>query len=284
MPQATVEDTLYQDSPAVQLRSPDGASATVLLHGAHVVSWMPAQGKERLYTSALAEIGPGKAVRGGIPVIFPQFSTLGPLPRHGFARTQAWQKIDARAGDDYAMVTFGLQANDASRKIWPHEFNAELSVSVTGQRFDVELEIENTGDTAFTFSTALHTYLRVKEVEEAQLEGLNGHRYTDCTQSDRPRKTDSGVFFAVDAETDRIYHEVERPLLLREHHQSLGINMENMPDVVVWNPWETGITAIKDMAPKDFRYMLCVEAAAIERPITLEAGQSWWGRQTLIAM
>jgi len=284
MPQAIVEDILYHDAPALRLQSPDGASAIILLHGAHVVSWIPAGGQERLYMSELAQIAPGKAVRGGIPVIFPQFSTQGPLPRHGFTRTQAWEKQSVRAEADYAMVTLRLAANESTRAVWPHAFALELSVSVTGNRFDVELEVLNEGDEAFAFTCALHTYLRVKEVEEAHLEGLNGHRYTDCTDAERAQRTDTGVFLAVEAETDRIYHQVERPLLLRESRQSIGINAENMPDVVVWNPWEHSIKSFTDMPPKDFRRMLCVEAAAIETPVTVAAGESWWGRQTLIAM
>ena len=35
--------------PAMRLRAPDGAEATVLLHGGHIVSWIPAGDVERLY-------------------------------------------------------------------------------------------------------------------------------------------------------------------------------------------------------------------------------------------
>ena len=39
----------------------------------------------------------------------------------------------------------------------------------------------------------------------------------------------------------------------------------------------------QDMAPLDFRHMLCVEAATT-RPTELPAGESWWGRQNLFAV
>ena len=35
--------------PAIVVRAPDGAQATVLLHGGHVVSWVPAGAEEQLY-------------------------------------------------------------------------------------------------------------------------------------------------------------------------------------------------------------------------------------------
>ena len=46
-----------------------------------------------------------------------------------------------------------------------------------GQRLDVELEVENSGHGAMVFTGALHTYLRTREVEHAQLEGLSGTEY-----------------------------------------------------------------------------------------------------------
>ncbi|MEN9491263.1 MAG: hypothetical protein RJA63_1712 [Pseudomonadota bacterium] len=233
--------------------------------------------------SELAQVTPGKAMRGGVPVIFPQFSDRGPLPKHGFARTLVWEKTAARTGDDYAMASLCLKDSEATRAIWPHAFTLELSVGVTSHRLDLELEVCNLGDSALSFTTALHTYLKVKEVEEVQLEGLNGHMYTDCMKN-KVQRTDTGVFLAIDQETDRVYHDVKRPLLMRESHSALGINAENMPDVIVWNPWETGIKNFSDMPPKDFRRMLCIEAGAVETPVTLEPGASWWGRQTLVAM
>ena len=85
-----IKPTTVLGQPAMHLRAPDGAQATVLLHGAHTVSWIPAGDQERLYLSPLAVAGPGQSVRGGVPVIFPQFNAQGPLPRHGFARDRAW--------------------------------------------------------------------------------------------------------------------------------------------------------------------------------------------------
>jgi glucose-6-phosphate 1-epimerase len=38
------------------------------------------------------------------------------------------------------------------------------------------------------------------------------------------------------------------------------------------------------MPPGGFRHMLCVEAAVIETPVHLAPGESWWGRQTLLAL
>ena len=58
----------------VSIIGPDGATATVARHGGHVVSWRTADGLERLFVSDRATIAAGAAIRGGIPVCFPQFA------------------------------------------------------------------------------------------------------------------------------------------------------------------------------------------------------------------
>jgi glucose-6-phosphate 1-epimerase len=38
------------------------------------------------------------------------------------------------------------------------------------------------------------------------------------------------------------------------------------------------------MPDDDYRRMLCIEAAVIDKPVTLPPGQSWAGRQVLTAI
>ena len=52
---------------------------------------MPAGGEDWLYLSPQADYSPGASIRGGVPVVFPQFSGMGPLPKHGLVRTMTWE-------------------------------------------------------------------------------------------------------------------------------------------------------------------------------------------------
>ena len=88
---ASAKKTEFNGHPAVALQSSDGARATILLHGAHLVSWVPAGGQEQIYLSPTSAYGEGQAVRGGVPVIFPQFSTRGTLP-HDYTSAVAVDK------------------------------------------------------------------------------------------------------------------------------------------------------------------------------------------------
>lgn len=280
---ATIEHIDFHGLPALRLRTKGGAAAVVSLYGAQVLSWTPPGGTERLYLSPNAVFDGKTPIRGGIPVCFPQFADLGSLPAHGFARTATWTVLTERTGDDFALLTLGLSDDEATRAVWPHSFSAELGILIEDGRLDLELEIDNTGDQALEFTAALHTYIGVREVEESRLEGLHGFEYRDKTDANRIKR-DSGDVVLIEAETDRVYHDVNRPLLLREYSRSLGINADGFPDVVVWNPWVERSAAIADLPDDGFRRMLCVEAAAAREPVSVPAGETWWGRQTLIAL
>jgi glucose-6-phosphate 1-epimerase len=189
----------------------------------------------------------------------------------------------SRAGKDFAVTTLQLVDDADTRALWPHAFAAEMSISIGGGRLDMELEVTNTGDTPFSFTAALHTYLKVREVEALRIEGLRGLDYRDSADEGRIKK-ESSVGVLIEDETDRIYHGTPPTLLVREDHRAMGIHAENFPDVVIWNPWEEKCRQLADMPADGFRRMLCVEAAAVRQPVELAAGASWWGRQTLVAM
>jgi len=270
----------FNGTPAVRIAAPDGATAIVTAHGAQLVSWVPARGRERLYLSERTTFAPGNAIRGGVPVIFPQFAERGGGPRHGFARTMAWQLDDAHGGADFACATFFLEDTPVTLALWPHAFRAELTVAVNGARLDIELEVKNRGQATFDFTAALHTYLRVAEVETVHVEGLQGRSYEDNVAGET--RIDRAENLVIGGEVDRLYPDAPATLLLREPGHSLALQSEGFRDAVIWNPWEEKCAALADMPRDGFRRMLCIEAANAARPIRLEPDAAWFGRQTLV--
>ncbi len=277
----------FNGQPALQLQSPDGAQAVVLLHGAHLVSWRPAgpdrqPGDEQLYLSERAIYAEGQAVRGGVPVIFPQFEKRGPLPRHGLARTRHWELAESRVGADHAVAVLRLVDDDATKAHWPHAFEAELTVSISGPRLDIELAVINTDQAPLHFTAALHTYLRVADVNLVRLEGLSGLRYIDSTSGEE--HLDFNQTLQVHGEVDRIYMRATQGLLLRDQGRRVALESQGFDDVVVWNPGPEKCSAMPDMPAEGWREMLCVEAARITHPIDLPPGEEWAGRQSLLAL
>lgn len=68
-PQAQV--TITDGSSRVCAKLPTGESVEILLFGATVVSWKDFAGDEKLWLSDGAKLDGSKAVRGGIPLVFP---------------------------------------------------------------------------------------------------------------------------------------------------------------------------------------------------------------------
>lgn len=276
--------TKPDSSDILRLVAPDGAAVTIALHGAHILSWLPAGGVEQLYLSPRSEFTPGKAIRGGVPVCFPQFAERGPLPKHGFARTLPWELVSQEVGKDDALVVLRLRDSDATRALWPHAFELELSVRVSGRTLDIELACENTGDAALQFTAALHTYLRVGDLDAVSVEGLSGLRYFDSIkQAEALQRMDlllTGEKGVLDL--DRIYFGVkERPLLVTEDRRQVVVQQQGFDDAVVWNPGPERCAKLADMPADGWSEMLCVEAACVGRPVELQAGESWVGRQSL---
>ncbi len=277
----TVQATTVLGQPAMRLRAPDGAEATVLLHGAHLVSWVPAGDQERLYLSPTTQAGDGQAVRGGVPVVFPQFAKRGPLPQHGLARYRGWQWVEGAVRGEAAIGVLRLASDDATRAVWPHDFEAELSFSIAGLQLDIELAVLNTGSAPIDFTAALHTYLLVDDVRRARLGGLYGVQYHDSVSGQSQRQELDPLGFA--GEIDRIYWQVPGPLSLASAFGRMQISHDGFADAVVWNPGPVRAAQIADLPDDDWTRFLCVEAAQIGQPVVLQPGEEWVGRQRLEA-
>ena len=267
----------------ISLASADGASAEVYAYGAHVTSWRPVPDREeRLFLSGRSVFSEGTAIRGGIPVIFPQFAAEGPLPRHGFARTMQWTVASPRdEPGGAAAARFTLASSDETRRIWPAEFLATVDVEVVGAQLRVSFTVDNTGADAFSFAAALHTYLRISDVRQAELVGLHGARYRVASSPDSLAFEDSEVL-RFDGEIDRVYVGAPARVALRDGERHLDIETTGFEDVVVWNPGAAA-AALADMEPGGEARMLCVEAAQVQNRITLDGGRRWTGSQTLTA-
>jgi hypothetical protein len=157
--------------PALLLRAPDGAEATITLYGAHLVSWKPCRqrraGQERLFSAALSALDGSRAIRGGVPVIFPQFAERGSGMRHGFARVSTWRVLDSGEQDGAAFAVLALNPSTWRRR--PPRLAARLRtalrVACTAPSWSMTLDVRNTGTQPFPFAAALHTYHLVDDVE-----------------------------------------------------------------------------------------------------------------------
>jgi len=266
--------------PRILLTSSDNARAEIYLHGAHLTSWIPAGGEEQLFLSRKSEFREGAAIRGGVPIIFPQFSNVGPFMRHGFARVTPWEFVGAEAVASNAVAaTFQRRDSDATRKIWPYSFLAEFAVTLCGNRLEMRFAVTNTDSPPFSFTAALHTYFSATDVSRVRIENLKGVRYRDQVTGKDEVEAAASVKF--DGEVNRIYFNTPPHLILREGNRAVDIQATGFSDAVVWNPGAENGAALSDLETEGYRRFVCVEAAAIGAPVLLAPNENWRGTQIL---
>ncbi|RJG15675.1 D-hexose-6-phosphate mutarotase [Massilia cavernae] len=258
----------YGKLPTVRVTAPSGAQAVVSLYGGHLLSWKTADGQERLFFSEKSALDGSRAIRGGVPVIFPQFAARGTGMRHGFARVSNWHLTETGTHADAAFARFVLTDEWLEPEVaaaWPHKFKLVLDVVVRADDIRLSLTVHNTGEAPFEFSGALHTYFLVDELGKVRIDGVQEGE------------------FAITDKYDHIYFGVEGPLALRSGHGTLKLEQEGFPDAVIWNPGAADAAALVDMGDEEYDRFVCIEPATIA-PRTLAPEESWRGWHIITAV
>lgn len=258
-----------------------GYRVTVSEYGAQVLSWTNPKNEELLFLSNAATFAIGKAIRGGIPVVFPQFGK-GALPSHGFARTSMWEIFREEARESGPVsVGMRLRPNGETSKIWPHQFVAELELELS-ETLSLELRVSNHGAEPFSFRAALHTYFGVDDVERCSIEGLSGVSYVDFLR-DRNVAVEESEAVRLGGPTDRAYRGSPGIISLQDwgRARSFQIQKQGFHDTVVWNPWSEGNATLADLAPGSWRSMVCVESGSVLDDIRISPGETHVSTQIL---
>jgi D-hexose-6-phosphate mutarotase len=254
-----------------------GTTAHAYLHGGHVTHFQPASSGPVLFTSPRSAYTAGRAIRGGVPVIFPWFGPHPDDPRrpdHGFARTAEWMLESVEATTASVALELALEPDESTRALWPQAFRLRYRVEIS-RALEMTLAVENCSSTTWTYEEALHTYLHVGDVEAASVQGLEDVTYIDKADG-MARKRQGRDPVRVRGLTDRVYLGTEAscvvddPVLARR----LQIDKRGSRTTVIWNPGLDAARAMGDLGPEAWRSMLCVETAnASADAVRLEPGQ-----------
>jgi D-hexose-6-phosphate mutarotase len=256
------------------------ASAQVSLYGAHVLHYVPKGKEEVLWNTGKSFFEKGKPIRGGIPVCWPWFGPHGQdqkKPAHGFARLSEWEVTKTLVTvNEETELTLSLSDSPETKALWPFSFHTTITIRL-GEKLTVELSITNTGSEKFTFTDALHSYLRVGDASRITIEGLEGCTYLDGTNNNES-KIQSEKLVEIKKEENRRYLNTASDCILTDPSldRKILIEKQNSNTTVVWNPWAETAKAFADMGDHDYKTMVCVEAAnAYNEIISLEPGKTF---------
>eukprot|EP00924_Labyrinthula_sp_SR-Ha-C_P015701 snap_masked-scaffold_4-processed-gene-7.46-mRNA-1 protein AED:0.31 eAED:0.33 QI:0/-1/0/1/-1/1/1/0/380 len=284
-----------QSHDLLTFKTPLGASISLTLFGATIVSIKNSDQNEKLYLSPLTSKSGTSPIRGGIPVIFPKFgSGLIPtdLPGHGFARRVMWHLNSAVVNDKTEALELSLYLNSTMlaeqfpnySEAWPYSFSLilEASLSFNGQVFQNSLTVNNDGTEDFEFQALLHTYYLVDDIADVSITGLDESTYIDKVDDWTVKKMNGTLY--IEEEVDYIYSPelLDKDVLVQlggsEAVVTVSVEKEGKAvagDVVVWNPWAERSLRTSDLAANSYLNFVAVEPGFVEENAILGAGRAF---------
>jgi glucose-6-phosphate 1-epimerase len=255
------------------------AEADVYLQGAHVTHWTPRGQRPVLFVSPKSLFAPGKAIRGGVPIIFPWFGPRGdgrPGPAHGFARSMEWAIEGTKLRHDGNVeIALALAPNDTTRGLGYGAFRLRFRV-IIGSELAMELETTNDAKEPLTYEEALHTYFAIADIHQTSVSGLEGTTYIDKTDGFK-RKEQGKEPVRIAKEADQVHLSTTATCVIHDPvwNRRIIVEKSGSDSTVVWNPWIEKTKGMSDMAPDDWKGMICVESAnAADNAVHLAPGSS----------
>jgi len=247
-----------------------------------VASWRVVD-QELLFVSPKNTFTVGKPIRGGIPIVFPQFGP-GKLPQHGFARNKLWKHGETTVNKATGDITtaFHLTDDAETMAVWPHKFELVLTLVLKATSLSQQLTVKNTGTDSFNFATLFHTYFHVDNILTTQVFGLKGVAYLDKTKGgERVEETNEPVVFR--GEVDRVYIDggSREVRIADDGNAEVIVKAAGFRDVVVWNPHADKAKAMGDLGEENYPKFVCVETGSVNEELTLQAGGQWEAAQGL---
>jgi len=275
----------------VRLRHGSGATCSVSVYAAQVLSWCLPDAGEQLFVSSQAVLGtPGTAIRGGVPICWPQFGTFqtaegAPGLKHGFVRQSGlWQVCEA--SED--AVSLRLIPDEAMLQQWSGKFDFVYTVSLDARSLCLTMEVTNTGSEAMEFTGCLHTYFRCDECKDCTVRGLKGEKVDigigDSFRGDQLEERKE-VTFDGKKEEQLLYGGAADAVVIADGgRQRLRLTKSNMPDWVIWNIGDDNRSTLKDLGEGEQHRYICVEPGFASQPVRVAPGATWCGVHTAKAL
>jgi len=242
-------------------------------------------GTELLFMSKEAIFDDKKALRGGVPVCFPQFSDMGPGAPHGFARNTKFEV--AEGGLDPSGINavhhaakLVLQHSDETLAAWPVEFTYAITFFLSDHGIEIDVEVSNLSSQEVSFTTALHTYFAVEDIHEVAISGLHAVNYLDSLQG-RILCHEPSEFVTFRGEVDRIYVNTPQEIVITDQAAGRSIMIskaETWFDAVVWNPWIAKSKRTADLQDDEYKNFVCVEVGRCGSPVILPSQETWYSK------
>ena len=252
------------------------AVAEVFLQGAQLTHYQRIGEAPLLFLSEACHYRSGESLRGGIPICWPWFGdiTKNPdtvqqmlpvdqrdgAPAHGFVRDRDWQLDAITTPTDTLTVVELSYTTQTDEPLWPHTTTLHYRIEI-GVNVKVTFSVTNNSQHPFTFSSALHSYFSINDIENVRIQGFDQADYIDALDDWVVKTQDSDVTFT--EELDRIYKRGDSAVTIDDGSRKVHLSSTGSNSSVIWNPWIDKSQNLSQFKHNDFQTMLCIETANV---------------------
>lgn len=242
--------------------------------GAQVLHTAFESGLELLYLSPLTAVHPDSPIRGGIPLMFPQFGESGPLRKHGFVRDLKWTLVGENEDALGKSISYVLDIKATDSPDWPFDASLQMDAKIGLDFFSIALSVVNKGDQAFTFTGGLHPYFAISSRKDIQVYGLEGLSYRDSFPGDHAYELNA------DGMLERQYTG-DAEIQFYNGSNWLKLSSSGFDSWMVWSPGMEGAKKISDLPDEDWDKFICIEPIVLDQPKTLLPGNAFKGKMVI---
>ncbi len=270
--------------------SNSAASAEVFIQGAQVSRYQRHTDEAPiLFLSDDCAYKQGVSLRGGIPICWPWFGALNKnkecvtkqysstviesASAHGFVREREWQVDNIRMpSNNLTIIELSYVIDGNVEEYWPFETRLSYRIEI-GQQLTVNLQVENISKQSFAYSSALHSYFSVANIDNVFISNFDEIAYIDALDHWQLKKQKGDIVF--DQEVDRIYQVSPQSIMLHDGQRKINIDTQGSTSTVIWNPWIEKSQKLTQFNDKDYLRMVCVETANVaDNVVELAPGQT----------
>lgn len=194
--------------------------------------------------------------RAGVPILFPQFSNQGELPKHGVARLQHWKILTSKKNRTSAQVLITEQPT------WPHCAQLKVESYIQDNCVSIQLTVHNIGKSSFEWTGGLHPYFLVDNVTNISIKGLTKN------------KLHLNELDLLQEAHDMTYPASSQLIELKETSFNLTLEQKGFSHWVLWNPGAKH--TLQDIPYSDWSKFICIEPICLS-PIKLRENEKWVG-------
>ncbi len=224
---------------------------------------------ELLYLSPLSQIESKQTLRGGIPVLFPQFGNFGNLKKHGFVRDCNWKLVNEHRNQNDLFVEYEYVIDEDYFLDWKHSAKLNLKASVINSVFTTFIQILNTGSSSFEFTGGLHPYFKINSRSAIKINGLESSYFEDSFPEINFELSGDRVIERLYFTNDDIYFYNGSDYLM--------IKSKGFESWMIWNPGMDMAKVMNDLPNDDWNKFICIEPIIKNNAILLKPNEIFEG-------